>query len=131
AHAETFTFDKISLDHGVELIGACETCLETRLIQVNLLRIGGKLFGIGVWRIGVQQTAVLPELALFGGAASGLVRRMGGRMQLVQRKIAVNQSNVAVVLREHALDGLVHLLAERALKILELDNRHRSVVRTA
>src|SRR5258705_1154052 len=65
---------------------------------------------------------ILPELALRVGAARGVSGRHRMRME-AQRKIHEDQLNPVTVLLMDRLHGVLGALAERALKVRELDHR--------
>src|SRR5262249_1842865 len=69
--------------------------------------------------------------SLLTGTSCRLGRLPSPRMKAVQRKILMNQLNFAVILRKKLIKGRLNFLAKWTLKILELDDRNRRLLRTS
>ena len=78
--------------------------------------------------VGEQPIVVRPELPLFVGALSRFGRRPRVRM-VRQRIFAIDESDAIAVGVEHLLEGRTDPLAERSLKVGELDDLDRRVRR--
>src|SRR5262249_49355750 len=106
---------------GLEF-SASEARLERFLVQAQGPGVSGQIGLLQLGLVSEERVVKLPKLPLLAGAAGPYRSDLRVRVDFSQRKVQVSELHPAVVLDEKALQSVLRLLTERALKIGELDD---------
>ena len=107
-----------------------EVVVEALEVEPELLRVRPQVEGLEVVLVFEQQVVHLPERALGGGGLRCLGGELGVRVDVGERKVPPDVSDVGEVRQQLAHDRL-RLAAVGALEVAVLDQRHRGRDRTA
>src|SRR5882724_5651518 len=116
---------QVGFDFGFEF-AAVEARLKRFLIQIQRPGVRQQFSAIKFGLLRVQGIVILPKFSLFARASSRFGRPLSLRMDFPQREVQVSELYPAAVLGEEFVQSALALLAIRALKVRELDDRNRS-----